>query len=200
VASKVEGIYREKDRIGQELLYEDAVVKDKESFFSKLDEDTDFSIFLNHLNFVKEKELKGYSFINLKPSTLAKYGEDVMKVINSVKNSKIVLEIKEDYAERDDLRKIVLLREKYSFLLCLDDFGVGSSNLERVRLLKPNFVKIDLKLFETPKELSSFVRFLRSYSNSVLIAEKVESKEDYETIIKSGLNLWQGYYCQKLFS
>ncbi len=194
---KVEGIYRGLERVGQEVLLDEKgfeiIVGNgrKEKFFDRLDEDIDFSLFLHHVNWVYENGIGGYSFVNLKPSTLVKYGGEIIRAIKG----KIVIEVREDHMGDKEIEEVVRIRSNFPFLLSIDDFGRRSSNLDRIALLEPNFVKVDMTLFRDAKELVYFTSFLRSYSvRSVLIAEKVEDEKVYRMARGAGIELWQGYY------
>lgn len=198
---KVEGIYKGLEKIGQEILLDDKGFElivgngKKEKFFDRLDEDIDFSLFLHHVNWVHESGIEGYSFINLKPSTLVKYGAEIIKAVKG----KVVIEVREDYMSDKEIEEIIRIRSNFPFLLSIDDFGRRSSNLDRIAFLRPNFVKIDMSLFESTKDLVYFASFLRNYSGgSVLIAEKVEDEKVYRMARGAGIEMWQGYYEREL--
>ena len=198
---KVEGVYRDFERVGQEVLLDEKGFEllagdgKKEKLFEGLDEDIDFSLFLHHVNFVREKGFSGYTFVNLKPSTLIKYSREIMKVIRG----KVVVEIREDHVGDRELEEIKRMRENFPFLLSLDDFGKKSSNLDRVLHLKPNFIKVDVSLFESRLDFLNFVNFLSSYSGgAVLIAERVETKEQFKMVRSAGIRFWQGWFEREL--
>ena len=198
---KVEGIYKGLEKIGQEVLLDGKGFElifgsgKKEKFFESIDEDIDFSLFMHHVNWIQTNRLSGYSFVNLKPSTLIKYSREILRVIKG----KIVVEMREDHMDNRELERIIRIRSDFPFLLSLDDFGRKSSNLDRIAHLNPNFVKIDLSLFSSGRDLVYFVNFLRSYSrSSVLIAEKVENERHYRMIKGAGIKLWQGFYEKSL--
>ncbi|HIQ31826.1 MAG TPA: EAL domain-containing protein [Aquifex aeolicus] len=191
---KVEGIYKGFCRVGQELLLDERgfslIAGNKEKFFSGLDEDIDFSVFLRHVKWIEENEPEGYTFINLKPATFIRYYREIGEVVKG----KVVVELREDHITERELEKIVYIREEFPFLLSLDDFGRSSSNLDRLIALKPNFVKIDMSLFSDSGSLLTFTNFLRSYSGqAVLVAEKVETERELRMARGAGIELWQGY-------
>lgn len=200
---KVEGIYKDLERIGQEILLDERGFElvlgngKKEKFFERINEDIDFSLFLHHVEWVKRRALRSYSFINLCPSTLVKYAEDICNSITG----KIVIEIREDYVEDKDFEVIVEIRRCCRFLLSLDDFGRKSSNLDRVLMLKPNFIKIDVSLFKNATELFSFTSFLERYARGIImIAEKVETAEMLKKVRSAGIRFWQGWYEKQLYT
>jgi len=199
---KVEGVYRGFRRIGQELLTDERQFElvmgngNKEAFFRGINEDIDFSFFLHHLNWAKSQRLRGYTFINIKPSTLLKYAEEIKELTSF---GKVVVEIREDSLESLEMDALVSMREDFPFLLSLDDMGRGASNLDRVMNLHPNFIKVDMKLFRSPSELTIFTSFLKKYApRSVLIAEKVETERELKMARGAGIEIWSGWYERKL--
>ena len=193
---KVEGIYKGFRRIGQEALLDEKGLEllfsngSKERFFDKIDEEIDLAVFLHHVNWAHTHNLQGYTFVNIKPSTLIKHHEDIMANLKG----KIVLELREDFITDKDLLRLKEIREEYKFLLSLDDVGKGASNIDRIKALKPNFVKVEVQLFDNAKTLFGFVSLLRDIHNCHLIAEKVENDKHFRMIRGAGIEMWQGYY------
>ncbi len=199
---KIEGIYKGKERIGQELLADEKHFHvlmgngNKEKFFQSIGEDIDFSLFMHHVKWARESNLGGYFFINVKPSTLVRYVDNIVHILSQ----KIVIEIREDALEERDIEKIKEIRKDFPFLLSIDDMGRGASNLDRVSELSPNFIKLDMEVIrKTPvSHLTLLVNFLRGFApQSVLIAEKVETEQEYRMIKGAGIEIWQGWYERK---
>ena len=180
---KLEGIFKGVKRIGYEVLREG---ENNEEFFLQIDEEEDYAIFLSNLE--ASCNLDGLIFLNIKPCTLVKYKEDIVKKLTD----RHVIEIREDYSCIEALIEIEQLKRYYGFMLAIDDYGKEFSNYERVKLLKPEFVKIDVKgkkwseLEDTIKELKRF--------NVLLIAEKVEDEEAFHKSREIGFDFWQGFY------
>lgn len=190
---KLEGIYRHSEVAGYEVLFESLELPlngKKEKFFEKIDEEVDFMIFKKHLE--KTRGIKGLRFLNLKPSTLIKYSEEIVELIDA----RTVIELREDYASEEEIRKIKEIREKYPFLLSIDDFGKQASNFDRLMILEPNFVKVEINLFDR-KTLWQLVSILKTYPVK-LIAEKVETENQWKMVRSFGFDFWQGYYSQNL--
>lgn len=190
---KIEGIYKNTERVGQELLcnWVDLPTHYREQFFRAVPEDFDLECFMGHLNFTKQQNLTGYTFINIKPSTFLRYYRDILDMIDR----KIVIELREDWMDKHETKEIIEIRKHYPFLLSIDDFGTGASNFDRVKDLQPNFLKIEFSLFKSsPKDLIHFVDFLKRYTKAVLIAEKVETEEDFRLARSCGVEWWSGYY------
>jgi len=198
---RVEGVYRDLSKVGQELLCNSINLppEHRGKLFQAVDEDFDLECFFSHLNHVRKNDLQGYTFINIKPQTFIHYHEDILGEIDR----KIVIELREDWMTQAQMKKLCEIRESFPFLLSIDDFGTGSSNLDRVKALHPNFIKLDMEVFRkngrlSLKELTTFVSFLKEYTNAVLIAEKVETEIEWRIARASGIHLWSGFYERNL--
>lgn len=84
--------------------------------------------------------------------------------------------------------------------LALDDYGVGINNMEMVKLLEPQIVKIDRSLLsgidqnDAKKEnVKNIIDTMHSMDKKI-VAEGVETKEEFEYLRSIGADLFQGYY------
>ena len=96
------------------------------------------------------------------------------------------------------LERLAEIRKEYMFLLSIDDFGVKASNIDRIRLLEPNFIKLDVRLFRNTRELFDLVIFLRDISGASLVAECVESEEHLRMVRAAGIEFWSGFYGNRM--
>ena len=190
---RLEGIFKGLKQVGYEVLFESSELPlngTKEKFFEKIDEDVDFLIFQEHLR--RTQNLSGLKFLNLKPSTLIKYANQIVELIDG----KTVIELREDYATEEEINAIRKLREEYPFLLSIDDFGRQASNFDRLFALRPNFAKVEIPLFDR-KTLWQIVNILKSFPIK-LIAEKVETENDFKLVKSLNFDFWQGYFSKKI--
>ncbi len=106
---------------------------------------------------------------------------------------KVVLEILEDTIVDDDL--IVGLNKLIAegFSLALDDF-VYSSEWDPVLPLV-DYIKVEIPALNRT-EIKAHVSQLRKY-NVKLLAEKIETQEEYEFLHDCGFDLFQGYFLAK---
>ncbi len=186
---------------GYELLYRGLPeMVSREDFFTKLSEEEDFIIFLKALSFIKEEDLNsGRFFINIKPRTVVKYAKEIIKELTK-RNllSRVVLELRED-GDINDLREIKHIREDMPFPLCLDDFGVKGSNVDRIILLKPDIIKLDMSILRhiDKRSFLLFVEFLNSLKARnffmEIIAEKIETEHDLSLVKAVGIKYGQGW-------
>ena len=113
-----------------------------------------------------------------------------------------VLEITErTYAESADrLRERVAELRKNGFRIAIDDMGTGYSALHVLAELQPDFIKLDKMLVrDLPDEpikrnLVSAITTFANDSQSVVIAEGVETEDEAETLMELGIELQQGYF------
>ncbi len=135
--------------------------------------------------------------------------EELIKVIEELSYSKerIVIELTERYAIKDfkSLKKNIEYLKEQGFLLSIDDVGVGYSSLHTLAELKPNFFKYDMILIrDIHKEpiKQRLLKMVLNFGESVnipVIAEGLETQEEYDTLLKLGVKYAQGFYLSKPF-
>ena len=187
---------------GYEVLTERSVILgDREFIFANLSEFLDLILFESHAEDLIQKE-RAYLFFNLKPTTLLMFSNRISRLAKP----NMVIEIREDHVERESLVRIRERKLKLGLKVCVDDFGTGSSNVERIVLLQPDFVKIDMKVFSgvpypcRKSALKSLVNLIWDTTRAQIILEKVENPEDLEIAGEIGVSLWQGYLYYKQLS
>lgn len=86
------------------------------------------------------------------------------------------------------------------FQIAIDDFGDGYAGMNRICVLMPEYIKIDMKIIrDIDKDnlkkslVESMIHFCEK-ENISLIAEGIETKEELQTLIKLGVHYGQGYY------
>lgn len=88
------------------------------------------------------------------------------------------------------------------YTFSLDDFGTGYSNMQRVSRLPLKMIKLDKSLvddMESPDGLSimrNTVKMMRDIDKE-LVAEGVETQENFRCLEELGCNFIQGYYFSK---
>lgn len=188
-----EGIYHEtkegRRRIGVEILAQPWIYCSNEELFRVINEDIDFKIFLYHLQHIEGGVI---NFLNIKPSTLIKFRNEVIALLRQHRN--IVLELSEDYIGNSELNVLAKLKEVHKFKISLDDFGKNSSNIDRVVALLPEFIKLDIRLFPSERNLFTLVETITKIApHTRIIAEGVETINDLLFLRRLKINLWQGF-------
>jgi len=103
----------------------------------------------------------------------------------------VVIELLETIEPNDDTYELCRKLFHSNYKLALDDF-VYSPQWERFLKLV-NLIKFDIRL--TPlAEIPLVVNKLKKYKNIKLLAEKIETDEEYKLARKMGFDYFQGYY------
>lgn len=173
---------------GYELLYRDSHFSDR-AVFDDGDKATSKLLYSAFTQFSLPK-LSNHlpAFINFTDSLIL---ADFPKLVNP---SDVVVEILEDVKVSDDLIKKIYELRSDGYKLALDDY-IGQKIFD-ILLPLVDIVKVDfLATNETrQKELAGK---LSKYKNLRLLAEKVETVEDFERAKESGFDYFQGYFFEK---
>lgn len=161
------------------------------------------------LTISKEKGVIKPISINFPPGILLdpdfvyrKISDELEKL--EMKLDQIILELTENEKEIEEGEQYVLscLKNK-GMKIAIDDAGNGFSSLEKIVKLKPNMIKIDMKLvrdIEKDRLKRHMVEALAQAakkSHMQVIAEGVETIEEYKTLRALGIDLMQGYLFAK---
>ena len=154
-----------------------------------------------------EQSLSQKLFLNVSPSVLLdpefKKGKtlDFLAEAN-IPAASIVIEITE-HQPTDNyqlMRDAVAHYRSMGFEIALDDLGAGYSGLRLWTELLPDYVKIDRHFIQDidkdPVKLN-FVRSIQSMAiatNCHVIAEGIETEEEYHAVVALGVSFFQGYY------
>lgn len=114
---------------------------------------------------------------------------------------RVVLEILEhNISDLDTLQSFADEHRKKGFLIALDDVGAGSSNLNRITLLKPDILKFDRSLLSNLDKEYHKQEVLRALIGlchrigALAIAEGVERDVEAMEAKTLGFDLYQGFY------
>jgi diguanylate cyclase (GGDEF)-like protein len=150
--------------------------------------------------------------INISPKQLMEplFANEIVSITEKIMFDPrlITLEITESVLI-SDLKKVrpVLhqLREK-GFNLSLDDFGTGYSSLSYLSNLPITEIKIDQSFIENllvndqTESLVKTIIAIGQFCNLTVVAEGVETKEQYERLVNYRCDLIQGYYVDRPLS
>jgi diguanylate cyclase (GGDEF)-like protein len=151
--------------------------------------------------------IKEKLFVNVSPSVLLqpdfKKGE-TLKLLEQygVDPRYVVIELTE-HQPTDDfhlMREAVNHYRKMGFEIAIDDLGAGYSGLRLWSELQPEYVKIDMHfiqgLHNDPVKLN-FVRSIQNIASSLncnVIAEGIETEDEFKAVEQLGITHAQGYY------
>jgi EAL and modified HD-GYP domain-containing signal transduction protein len=175
---------RKQHVVAYELFFRDG----PENIFPEIDPDlaTAKLVMRTHLNDGFKSITSGKpAFINLSEKSLLK---GLPKLLP---NKEVVFEILEDVPPSDDVYHAMRDLYQRGYHMALDDFIYRP---EWARFLK--FVKmVKFDIHETPLEkIKPLVQQLQKHKHIRLLAEKVETKEQFELAKKLGFHFFQGYF------
>ncbi|MBF0467488.1 MAG: HDOD domain-containing protein [Desulfamplus sp.] len=106
----------------------------------------------------------------------------------------IVIEILEDVEPDQSVENAIKEFRKKGYKVALDDFIFDKKYLNLIKLA--NIIKFDL--MATPLDtIAGLVKTLKSKFNITLLAEKVETHEEFSQAVDMGFSLFQGYFFSK---
>jgi EAL domain-containing protein (putative c-di-GMP-specific phosphodiesterase class I) len=114
----------------------------------------------------------------------------------------LTVEITESHSQRSELSlagAVAQLR-RHGFHCAIDDFGTGFSSIERLATTPFNKLKIDRGFIHRARSSVAGSKLLQSTValahnlGLIVIAEGIETKEDYERICELGVDIAQGWY------
>jgi len=151
--------------------------------------------------------IKEKLFINVSPSVLLqpdfKKGE-TLKLLEQfgIDPRCVAIELTE-HQPTDDfqlMREAVSHYRKMGFEIAIDDLGAGYSGLRLWSELQPEYVKIDMHFIQgihnDPVKLN-FVRSIQNIASSLncnVIAEGIETEDEFKAVEQLGITHAQGYY------
>lgn len=130
--------------------------------------------------------------------------EILLKKSLNIPHEQIVIEINEKYvSDHQKLLRFVEFYRSKGFMIALDDVGAGHSNLNRISIVHPDIVKIDMALVKgidkSPysQEVFKSIVNLSKKIGACTIAEGAETVDEVVTCMLCGADFFQGYYFSK---
>jgi EAL domain-containing protein (putative c-di-GMP-specific phosphodiesterase class I) len=156
-------------------------------------------------NFALLGAAREWLFLNVNPCVLTDPFQAAALLANlqrlGMPPRRVVLEVLEQRA--DDLERLaeaVRAFREQGFLIALDDFGAGHSNLERIWQLNPDIVKLDRIMLSHAQHrtgltaiLHGLVTLLHEAGKLVLI-EGIETEHEAQIALSCGTDFVQGYF------
>lgn len=174
---------RNKRTFGYELLFRNGSVANANFIDNR---QATASVMVNALNNIGITNLIGEKkgFINVDARVLES------GIIDLLPKNTTILELLETVEINDALLGLCKKIGKAGYQFALDDFVYNESFVKIFDLV--HYIKLDL-LLNDKKTLPETVKRLRRY-NVKLLAEKVETREDFEFCLTLGFDLFQGYF------
>lgn len=178
------------DIYGYELLYRNS----HKNFFPNVNpEQATIGLLVNTFLTIGIEKVAGnsLSFINFTGELLTK------DIFESLDSEKIVIEVLENVEITPSLLTKLRLLKETGFKIALDDFILQEQYSVHSELFKiVDFIKVDY-LDTTPSERLEIERFIKQYPAIVMLAEKIETEEQFKVAKASGYKLFQGYFFSK---
>jgi len=157
-----------------------------------------------------ELKLTGKLFINICLNVMLNkdhpHGETIKLVEQSgLSPQQVVIEISEKspFPNSDILLKTLNKYRQFGFDIAIDDLGAGYSGLKQWSYLRPDIVKIDRYFIDQcdqdvmKREFLKILFELGRISNAHVIAEGIETKEEFELLRELGMTYSQGFFLAK---
>ncbi len=116
-----------------------------------------------------------------------------------IDRQRIIIEITEGDADLNKLKEIAKRYRKQGLRVALDDFGAGSSQLQRVMAIYPDIIKVDMRLFKKATkggiagEVVHMMTRLGKRTGCQIICEGVETDEEFLFGLSCGAQFMQGH-------
>ncbi|CAG4889885.1 hypothetical protein LMG31841_00920 [Paraburkholderia saeva] len=142
-------------------------------------------------------------FLNILPASFVAegYADQLADVARSVGLSpgRVVLELLESHGGSvDALSRAATQYREHGFLIAVDDFGAGHSNLDRLFQIRPDLVKLDGELIRATSPgaqqpiLPKLVSLLHQ-AGMLVVVEGVETTDELILAVESNVDFAQGY-------
>lgn len=178
------------DIYGYELLYRNSY----NNFFPNVNpEQATIGLLVNTFLTIGIEKVSGnsLSFINFTGELLA---QDIFASLNP---EQVVIEVLENVEITPSLLTKMRLLKETGFKIALDDFILQEQYSVHSELFEiVDFIKVDY-LDTTSAERLEIEKFIKQYPAIIMLAEKIETEEQYKAAKASGYKLFQGYFFSK---
>jgi EAL domain-containing protein (putative c-di-GMP-specific phosphodiesterase class I) len=142
----------------------------------------------------------GYVAMNVSPATLLQ--PECRDFLATLPLERVVLELSEHdpVEDYDAIREVLAPLRAAGLRLAIDDVGAGFASLRHIVLTAPDVLKLDRSLvtgLDTDPVRRTLVRSLTDFghgSETVVVAEGVETADDAAALLALGVDLGQGWF------
>jgi EAL and modified HD-GYP domain-containing signal transduction protein len=106
----------------------------------------------------------------------------------------LVIEVLEDITDSDEVIKALTELKEEGYTIALDDFVFSNDKAQLIKLC--DIIKVDLRAYPNQKEFLLDVKRIKR-TNKRMLAEKIETHEEFEQCKQLGFELFQGYFFAK---
>ncbi|MBN8252492.1 EAL domain-containing protein [Priestia flexa] len=173
--------------------------------------EVDYAVLTKALNHILEQKEEFLIFINQNPNLLMNdHGESLLELLQYFETkglslNRVVLEITEHNFNGDieSLQHLLKYYQTYGIKVAIDNIGKESSNLDRIGLLSPDILKVDLHILRQTAMTQSYQDVLYSLSllarkmGATLLYEDIEASYQLQYAWRNGGRYFQGFYLHK---
>lgn len=153
-------------------------------------------------------QTEGWLFLNIKPSWIARAMREKgeLPTLGLLDNyglpgSRVVVEITEEAfaGKLQDLSEVLGRYRERRVRIAVDDVGSAFSSLDRIAMIRPDIIKMDLNILKKSAVYDGYKALLRSFSiiaaqmGASLLIEGVETKDDLQNALHAGARYVQGF-------
>ena len=169
--------------VGYELLFRDG----ERNAFPNIDDDVATTSLIQNTQLHHSiSDITGHvpAYINFAEATLT---SNIPTLLNP---EEVVIEVLENVTPTDDVKACIRALHQQGYRIALDDYNFAPEWEDIFPCL--SLIKVDLQNF-TSRKLQILKYQIRDY-NIDLLAEKVESRGEFEQALQDGFTLFQGYF------
>ncbi len=106
----------------------------------------------------------------------------------------------ESLTDQRNLLKYLQIIQDFGFKTAIDDFGAGYSGLKLLVQYQPNYIKLDRDMISNihqdnvKQSIYSGIRQICKRLSIEIVAEGVETADEYRWLHEAGVSIFQGYY------
>jgi EAL domain-containing protein (putative c-di-GMP-specific phosphodiesterase class I) len=106
----------------------------------------------------------------------------------------------ESLTDQRNLLKYLQIIQDFGFKTAIDDFGAGYSGLKLLVEYQPNYIKLDRYIISNihqdfvKQSIFSGIRQICKPLSIEIVAEGVETADEFHWLQEAGVNIFQGYY------
>ncbi|RUO42061.1 diguanylate phosphodiesterase [Pseudidiomarina aestuarii] len=124
------------------------------------------------------------------------YGFDLTKLVFEVTEGEQII-------DKNHLQRIFSSYSKRGFKTAIDDYGAGYARMDWLTDLRPDILKLDMDLIrdipQHPEKQAIVAKALKQcqLQGTQVLAEGIETREEFNFLVGLGIRLFQGYYLAK---
>ncbi|MEX1665612.1 EAL domain-containing protein [Zhongshania arctica] len=166
----------------------------------------DRSVRKQALAYFAKSEQNVFLSLNLSPEWMDHISDDMpvptieMAQSLNIDPRRVLIEFVEGAGEDANMQKLLARYRAAGMKIAIDDFGSGSSHLDRIITLEPDIIKLDMNLFKramaggVSQEVVQSISHLARRTGSHLLCEGVETEQEFYFALECGARYVQGYF------